>query len=101
MKFDQLVPKDFYFKNLPRFDKLKEEVLRLDWSERQKDINDPPLIVGGAHHIQMKIENHPIDNNFFQITFRITDEPGYKENHPDLERMGRFFRRLFPELANP
>ena len=100
MKFDQVVPKDFYFKNLARFEKLKEEVLRLDWSDRKKGINDPPLIVGGAHHIQMKIENHPLEKDLFQIRFRIIDERGYKEIHPDLERMGRFFRRLFPEFRS-
>jgi hypothetical protein len=85
VKFDQVVPKDFYFKNLARFEKLKDEILRLDWSDRKKDINDPPLIVGGAHHLQMKIENHPLEKNLFQICFRIIDEPGYKEIHPDLE----------------
>ncbi len=100
VKFDHVVPKEFYFKNIARFEKLKVEVLRLDWSERMKDVSDPPLVVGGAHHLVMRIAEDPLDKNFFQITFRIIDEPGYKETHGDLERMGAFFRRLFPELRN-
>ncbi len=79
-------------------EKLKEEVLRLDWSERKKDVTDPPLVVGGAHHLQMKIVEDVLDKSRFQITFRIIDEPGYKETHSDLERIGVFFRHLFPEL---
>ncbi len=97
MKFDHTVPKDFYFKNIKRFEQLKEEVLRIDWSERKKDVTDPPLVVGGAHHLAMRIAEDPLDKNSFQVTFRILDEPGYKETHPDLERMGRFFNQIFPE----
>ncbi len=98
MKFDHVVSKEFYFKNIVRFEKLKMEVLRLDWSERKKGVTDPPLVVGGAHHLQMKITEDNVDKSLFQITFRIIDETGYKETDTDLERIGVFFHRLFPEL---
>jgi len=98
LKYDHDFAKAFYFDNLDRFEQLKEEVLRLDWSERKQDISSPPLAVGGMHHLKMTIAESPTDRDYFRITFRITDEPGYKETHPDLERMGRFFNKLFPEL---
>jgi hypothetical protein len=97
VKFDRVIPKTFYFKNIARFEQLKDEVLHLDWSERKKDVKDPPLVVGGAHHLVMRISEDPLDKTLFQITFRIIDEPGYKETHPDLERMGRLFNHIFPE----
>ena len=98
MKYDQQVPKTFYFDNIDRFEQLKDEILRNDWSERAQDVSKPPVSVGGMHHLKMTISESPTDKDYFRITFRITDEPAYKETHPDLERIGRFFNKLFPDL---
>lgn len=96
MKYDITVSRTHYLKHLEAFNALQAEVLRVDWSDTEKDLRDIPLVVGGMHHLRMTIAPNHVNPGRVDITFRITDEPGYREDHPDLKRIFQFFHRTIP-----
>ncbi|MHA1731006.1 MAG: hypothetical protein ACTSU5_03640 [Promethearchaeota archaeon] len=96
MKYDKIISRNKYFQSLDAIKLVQEEVLRMDWSDGRKDLRDIPLVVGGMHHLEMRVVPNHKDREKLDITFRIVDEPGYPENHPDLERVSRFYNRVVP-----
>jgi len=45
MRYDKIVELDHYHSNIQRFEQLRDEILRLDWSEGNKDMKSIPLVI--------------------------------------------------------